>query len=58
MIKTNLIMINIWWILLPYINLYSKTSWKFYQQLAKLGLFSSGENEQVPDLIMRKGKFD
>ena len=58
MIKINLIMINIWWILLPYINLYSKTSWKFYQQLGKLGLFSSGENEQVLDLIMRKGKFD
>ena len=51
-------MINIWWILLPYINVYSKTSWKFYQQLGKLGLFSSGENEQVLDLIMRKGKFD
>ena len=32
-------------------------SWKFYQQFVKTRLFSSGENEQVPDLILRKGKF-
>ena len=44
-------------IFLPYINLYYKMPWKFYQQLAKTRLFSSGENEQVPDLIIRKGKF-
>ena len=44
------------WIFLPYIKYYSKMSWKFYQQFAKTRLFSSGENEQVPDLIIRKGK--
>ena len=42
------------WIFLPYINLYSKTIWKFYQQAVKTRLFSSEENEQVLDLIIKK----
>ena len=39
-----------------YTNLYCKTSRKFYQQFTKNKL-KSAENEQVPGLIIRKGKF-
>ena len=41
---------------LLYINLYSEIFFtlKFYQQFAKTQLFSSGENEQVLDLIIKK----
>ena len=32
-------------------------SWEIYQQFAQTRLFSSGKNEQVLDLILRKDNF-
>ena len=43
------------WMFLPYMKLYSKTSWTFYQQLIYQNKTKvQGENEQVPGLPMRK----